>query len=61
MNYDKLQLSFILLLVMSIIQCLTAALILHNALITLFSVIAIILCISGLFFTSHKINDIKKK
>lgn len=54
MNYGKLQLSFICLLVMSVIQFVTSFLVLHNILITLLSIIAILLCIGGLAYVNYK-------
>lgn len=56
MNYGKLQLSFILLLIMTVLQFLVAALVLHHILITILSVIAAILCIVGLVFVQHKMH-----
>lgn len=56
MNYGKLQLSFILLLIMTILQFLVAVLVLHHMLITILSIIAAILCIIGLIFIQHKMH-----
>ena len=56
MNYGKLQLSFILLLIMTILQFLVAVLVLHHMLITILSIIAAMLCIIGLIFIQHKMH-----
>ncbi len=56
MNYGKLQLSFILLLIMVILQFLVATLVLHHMLITILSVIAALLCIVGLIFVQRKMQ-----
>ena len=54
MNYGKLQLSFILLLIMTILQFLVAAFVLHHLIITILSITAALLCISGLVFVNYK-------
>ena len=54
MDYSKLQLSFVFLLIMCIIQLLTGILIVHNLLISILSLIAIGVCIIGLIYTGTK-------
>ena len=61
MQYSKLQLSFILLLIMTIILSLTCFFILKNFVLTGTSVIAMILCIIGLCYAIHKEADEKNK
>lgn len=60
MNYGKLQLSFILLLIMTLILSLTCFFIVKNLLFTITSVIAMILCILGLIYTIKKEEKVKK-
>ncbi|MDA3734189.1 hypothetical protein PBV87_22200 [Niameybacter massiliensis] len=60
MDYSKLKTSFLLLLLMTIIQLLVAIFILHHTLITLLSIGAMLLCIGGLFYTNKHINDKKE-
>ncbi|WP_180270657.1 hypothetical protein [Sporanaerobium hydrogeniformans] len=52
MNYNKLQLSFILLLVMAILQLFTALFIVHKLWLICLSVLAILLCLAGLLYVS---------
>jgi len=54
MNYGKLQLSFTLLLMMTVILSLTCFFIVKNLLLTLTSFIAMVLCIVGLAYTIQK-------
>lgn len=54
MDLGKLKTSFIFLLLMCIIQFLTGLIILHNTLITILSIIAMFLCLSGLFYVHKK-------
>ncbi|MBE6022963.1 MAG: hypothetical protein E7231_06985 [Cellulosilyticum sp.] len=54
MNYGKLQLSFTLLLIMTVILSLTCFFIVKNLLLTLTSFIAMVLCIVGLAYTIQK-------
>ena len=61
MNYGKLQLSFILLLIMTVIQLLTAIFILQKLWLVCTSIIAIILCIIGLIYAVRKEAEIKNK
>lgn len=56
MNYGKLQLSFILLLVMVTLQFLVAAFVLHHLLISILSIIAAMFCILGLLFVYQKMK-----
>ena len=56
MDYSKLKTSFLLLLMMTIIQFLVAAFILHHMIISLLSIGAMLLCIGGLFYTDKQIN-----
>ncbi|MBU3804091.1 MAG: hypothetical protein H9872_04960 [Candidatus Cellulosilyticum pullistercoris] len=50
MNYGKLQLSFILLFIMTVIQLLTSLFIVKKSWLTLTSLIAMGLCIGGIFY-----------
>lgn len=54
MNYSKLNLSFLLLLLMTGIQFTVGLFILHNLVITLLSAIAAVLCLLGLIYTYKK-------
>lgn len=54
MDYSKLKTSFVFLLLMCIIQLLTGLFIIHNTLITILSIGAIILCLSGLLYVEKK-------
>ena len=54
MNYGKLQLSFILLLIMTLILSLTCFFVVKNLLLTITSVIAMLLCILGLVYCIKK-------
>lgn len=56
MDYSKLQTSFLLLLVMTIIQFLVAVFILHHLIISLLSIGAMLLCIGGLIYTNKQSN-----
>lgn len=56
MNYSKLQTSFLLLLLMTIIQFLVAAFILHHLIISLLSIGAMLLCTVCLIYTNKQIN-----
>lgn len=58
MDYSKLQLSFVFLLIMCIIQLLTGIFIVHSLLICILSILAIGICIIGLIYTGTK--QIKK-
>lgn len=51
MNYSKLQLSFILLLIMGVIHLFTSLLILKKAWLVISSFVIILLCIIGIIFT----------
>lgn len=57
MNYHKLQLSFVLLLIMTIIQLLTSLLIIKKLWMTSTSIIAVALCLLGLIYTIRKENE----
>lgn len=57
MDYSKLKLSFVFLLAMCVIQLFTGLLIIHNTLISILSIIAILLCISALIFISNKTRE----
>ncbi|MEG0012859.1 MAG: hypothetical protein RR324_03395 [Cellulosilyticaceae bacterium] len=57
MDYSKLKLSFVFLLAMCVIQFFTGLLIIHNALISILSLIAILLCIAALIFISSKTKE----
>lgn len=61
MNYGKLQLSFILLLVMTIILSLTCLFIMRHLILTLTSLIAMVLCIIGLIYSIKAENTHKQK
>ena len=61
MNYNKLQLSFVLLLIMTIIQLLTGLLIIKKLWLILFSLVAATLCIIGLLYTMRKETEAKEK
>ena len=61
MNYNKLELSFILLLIMTVIQLLTGLLIVKKVWLVCFSLIAIALCILGLIYTLRKEAELKDK
>jgi len=54
MNYGKLQLSFILLFIMTVIQFLTSLFIVKNVWLTLTSFIAMGLCLWGIFYIFQK-------
>jgi len=54
MNYSKLKLSFLLLLLMTIVQFLTSLLVLHNLILTLLSLTATIVCILGFIYINIK-------
>lgn len=54
MNYSKLRLSFLLLLIMTIIQFLTSLLVLHHLVLTLVSITAIVLCLLGFIYINNK-------
>ena len=60
MNYGKLQLSFILLLIMTLILSLTCFFIVHHLFFTITSLIAMILCLLGLVYTIKKEEEVKK-
>ncbi|MEG0388588.1 MAG: hypothetical protein RR582_09695 [Niameybacter sp.] len=60
MNYSKLKGSFLILLLMTIIQLLTSIFILHHTLIAVLSVGAMILCILGLIYISNHATDKKE-
>lgn len=60
MNYHKLQLSFILLLIMTTIQLITSLLVLQKLWLVITSLIAITLCIVGIIYTIHKETEHKK-
>ena len=72
MNYRKLQLSFLLLLIMTIILSFTCLFIVKHFILTITSIIAMLLCITGLIYTlkaehaaqcnidSHKNKDLPK-
>ena len=51
MNYGKLQFSFILLLVMTIILSLTCLFVIKHLLFTLTSLVAMVICIVGLIYS----------
>lgn len=57
MDYSKLKLSFVFLLAMCVIQLFTGLLIIHNTLISILSIIAILLCIAALIFISNKTRE----
>lgn len=61
MNYGKLQLSFILLLVMTIILTLTCLFIVKSVLFTGTSIVAMVLCILGLNYTFKQEARSKEK
>ena len=54
MNYKKLQLSFTLLLIMTLIQLFTALFIVHKVWLIVLSVLAVGLCILGLCYAAKK-------
>lgn len=54
MDYSKLKLSFVFLIIMCFIQLLTGLFIIHNTLISILSVIALILCIGSLYYIGSK-------
>lgn len=54
MNYNKLQLSFLLLLIMLILQLIVNLYLLKKTWLTFTSVIAITLCLSGLVYAVRK-------
>lgn len=54
MDYGKLKLSFVFLIVMCLIQLLTGLFIIQNTLISILSIIALILCIGSLCYISNK-------
>lgn len=54
MNYSKLQLSFILLFLMTVIQLLTSLFIVKKSWLTLTSLIAMGLCIWGIIYVLQK-------
>lgn len=54
MNYNKLQLSFILLLIMLVIQLFVGIFILHKLWLILSSILVIALCLWGLIYTIRK-------
>lgn len=59
MDYSKLYSSFAHLLLMTIIQLLVSCFLLHHLLITILSLIACILCLVGLLYTSRKVTPKK--
>lgn len=61
MNYNKLELSFILLLIMTVIQLLTGLFVIKKLWLICFSLIAIALCIWGLIYTIRKEATAKEK
>lgn len=54
MNYHKLEISFLCLLIMTILQFMVSAFIIRNILISILSIIAIGLCSLGLWFMNKK-------
>lgn len=54
MNYEKLQLSYILLMLMCVIQLLTNLFILHKMWLTITSIGVLLLCILGFIYTLYK-------
>lgn len=60
-NYSKLQLSFILLLIMTVIQLLTALFVLKLFWLVFTSLVAATLCIIGLVYSIKKESSTKNK
>ncbi|MGL4736991.1 MAG: hypothetical protein ACRCW2_05995 [Cellulosilyticaceae bacterium] len=54
MNYRKLEISFLCLLVMTLLQFIVSAFVVQNHIITFLSIIAIGLCILGLWYVNKQ-------
>ncbi|MDF2612926.1 MAG: hypothetical protein K0S71_712 [Clostridia bacterium] len=54
MDYSKLKLSFLLLLIMTVLQFTVSLFVLHSLIITLLSAAAILMCLSGLIYVDKK-------